>query len=48
MNMNSSNPDLNGLIRYLNYHGPVIIRISSDLDPHHQKTVSLATTPEIS
>ena len=44
--MNSPNPDLNGLIQYLNYHGPVFIRLNSDLESPLLQTVSIAATQD--
>lgn len=46
MKMNSPIPDLNGLIQYLNYHGPVFIRLKSDLESHLLQTASVVATQD--
>ncbi|MFX0125612.1 MAG: hypothetical protein ACFFAE_18460 [Candidatus Hodarchaeota archaeon] len=47
MNMTPTDPDLNGLIQYLNYHGPVFVRLNSDLESPLQKAVSVVATQDV-
>lgn len=48
MKMNFPNLDLKGLIQYLNYHGPVFIRLNSDLESPLLHTVTIAATQDTS